>query len=143
MSTDIFMLDVVLNRAETHPEEFSGSGGGKWVRILDSYHEYLTDEERAKIGQAIKKARRAKLNEELMKTLAGEDDTLTEVVPIKESFSFNAKDRLQTFPSNNVTLNYPNTSPYGESLVEKIRKIQEEQEMKAMHDYYKQKGETE
>ena len=47
MSTDIFMLDVLLNRIESHPEEFGASG--KWVRIIDHYDDCLTEEEKKKI----------------------------------------------------------------------------------------------
>lgn len=137
MSTDIFMLDILLDRAESHPEEFGASG--KWVRIIDHYDDCLTEEEKKKVTEVLYKARRARFNEALMKALAGEDaPTFTE----DAQFTFNTKNRLQTFPSNSMALNYPNTNYYGESLVKRVQEIQEEQEMKAMHEYYKDMGAT-
>jgi len=135
MSTDIFMLDVLLARAESHPEEFGASG--KWVRIIDHYDDCMTEEEKKKVIDALYKARRARFNEALMKALAGEDaPTFTE----DASFTFNTRNRLQTFATGSAT-----TSAHialheamSADLIEKIK----EREIDAMHEYYKNKGET-
>ena len=148
MSTDIFMLDVLLNRIESHPEEFGASG--KWVRIIDHYDDCLTEEEKKKIVDALYKARRARFNEALMKALAGEEQT------DDPSFTFRSKNRLQTFTSN-VALNsggnvtYPNTTTghiklhedVKAELIEEIKRLKEEREMDAMHNYYKELGKAE
>ena len=140
MSTDIFMLDVLLNRIETHPEEFGASG--KWVRIIGHYEDCLTEEEKKKITESLYKARRARFNEALMKALAGEDESSTEVVPIKEAYTFNSKNRLQTF-SNTTNEHIKIHAEAKAELVKEIQRLKEEQEMKAMHDYYRLKGQAE
>ena len=132
MSTDIFMLDVLLNRIESHPEEFGASG--KWVRIIDHYDDCLTEEEKKKIVDALYKARRARFNEALIKALAGEDaPTFTE----DTSFTFNTKDRLNTFIPNKFS------QTQKENLVKEIKRLKEEREMDAMHNYYKELGKAE
>ena len=151
MSTDIFMLDVLLNRIESHPEEFGASG--KWVRIIDHYDDCLTEEEKKKIVDALYKARRARFNEALMKALAGEDEIK---YTSDNPYVFNTKNRLQTFTSN-VALNsggnvtYPNTTTghiklhedVKAELIEEIKRLKEEREMDAMHNYYKELGKAE
>jgi hypothetical protein len=139
MSTDIFMLDILLDRAESHPEEFGASG--KWVRIIDHYDDCLTEEEKKKVTEVLYKARRARFNEALMKALAGEDaPTFTE----DASFTFNTRNRLQTFATGSAT-----TSAHialhedmKKDLLEEIERLKQEREMDAMHEYYKDMGAT-
>ena len=136
MSTDIFMLDILLDRAESHPEEFGASG--KWVRIIDHYDDCLTEEEKKKVTEVLYKARRARFNEALMKALAGEDaPTFTE----DASFTFNTKNRLQTFATStnaHIAL-HEDMKKY---LLEEVERLKQEREMDAMHEYYKDMGET-
>ena len=135
MPTDIFMLDILLDRAESHPEEFGASG--KWVRIIDHYDDCLTEEEKKKVTEVLYKARRARFNEALMKALAGETPADDPMV------TFRSKNRLQTFASLNTnTTTTPLSDNMKEELLKEIERLKQEREMDAMHEYYKDMGAT-
>lgn len=135
MSTDIFMLDILLDRAESHPEEFGASG--KWVSIIDHYDDCMTEEEKKKVTQALYKARRARFNEALMKALAGEEEP-------SFNFSFNTANRpvWGATSISNLASKVAEDS-INNLVVERIKELNEEREMDAMYEYYKRKGETE
>lgn len=98
--SDIPMLEVLLKRMETHPEEFvDGIDSRKWGNIIESYSDCLTQPERDKVAQGIKNARRAMLNQKIMQKLAGEGEPELKVVdeaPQNYTHPYNSK---PSFPS--------------------------------------------
>lgn len=74
--TPIKMLEVLFKRMETHPEEFGDSG--RWMRILHHYADCLTEAESKEIKERLLNTRRARLDMNLMKELAGESAPQTD-----------------------------------------------------------------
>lgn len=139
MSTDIPMLDVLLKRMETHPEEFfEGIDSRRWGSIIEKYSDCLTQPERDKVAQGIKNARRLMFNEAIMKKLAGEEDP---IVPIEVPYTFNTANRA-VWSTNTVTTTADHEALH-KMLVEEVKHLKEEKELNAMHDYYKKLGQAE
>lgn len=134
MPTDIPMFDVLLERMKTHPEEFSeGIESSRWGKILETYSDCLTTEERKKLADGVHSARRQMLNEAIMKRLAGEDE---DVLAVESPIIFNTKSRT-VFKQTDLLADREKL------LIDKIKHLQEEQEIEAMHKYYKDKGQAE
>jgi hypothetical protein len=120
MSVDIPMLEVLLKRMETHPEEFVDDiDSRKWGGILERYSDCLTQPERDKIAQGIRNARRQMLNQKIMQRLAGEEEPTFLPMEAPNNFAFNTANRAMW------------------------QKGLEEHELQAMHDYYKKLGQAE
>lgn len=136
MSTDIPMFEVLLERMRTHPEEFAdGLESTKWGGIIERYSDCLTDEERKKLADGVHSARRQMLNEAIMKRLAGEDDDML-VFKSDNRVLFTGNNQT---PAGNVTL----ASKHIQLHKALLKKIDEEREMDAMHEYYKKLGQAE
>jgi hypothetical protein len=136
MSVDIPMLEVLLKRMETHPEEFSeGIDSRKWGSIIERYSECLTQPERDKIAQGIRDARRLMMNQAIMKKLAGEEDP---VVPVEVPYTFNTTNRAVWGTSTTA-----DHEALHKMVAESIKRREEELELDAMHDYYKKIGQAE
>lgn len=130
MSADIPMMEVLLKRMETHPEEFSeGIDSSRWGSIIERYSDCLTQPERDKIAQGIRDARRLMMNQAIMKKLAGEEEPT--LLPMESgTLTMNTKNRM-VFKRTDL------------QLLEKIKKLEEEREIDAMHEHYKKLGQAE
>lgn len=134
MPTDIPMFDVLLERMKTHPEEFSeGIESSRWGSIIERYSDCLTSEEKQSLADGIHSARRQMLNEAIMKKLAGEEEPIL----IKEPYRFNTTSRTLL---GNTTAEHETLR---NMVAESLKRREEELEMKAMHEYYKNKGQAE
>lgn len=141
MSVDIPMLEVLLKRMETHPEEFVDDiDSRKWGGILEKYSDCLTQPERDKIAQGIRNARRQMLNQKIMQKLAGEGEPPT-YETFEVPYTFNTANRAvwgaSTIATNVAEDNIKNL------VIERMKELEEERELQAMHNYYKNKGEAE
>lgn len=97
--SDIPMLEVLLKRMETHPEEFGNSSRPhNWMRLIEHYSDCLSEEETNRINEALKKARRARFNEKIMKELAGEGEPTVPIeVPYTHPYTTNpTRPRMQS-----------------------------------------------
>jgi hypothetical protein len=140
MSTDIFMLDILLARAESHPEEFGASG--KWMRIIDHYDDCMTEEEKKKVIDALYKARRVRFNQALMEALAGEGEPLPTESP-QDSFVFSSANRtIFSSPLTTTSTHIKLHEDMKAGLLEEVERLKQEREMDAMHEYYKDMGAT-
>lgn len=136
MPTDIPMFDVLLERMKTHPEEFSeGIESSRWGKILETYSDCLTTEERKKLADGVHSARRQMLNEAIMKRLAGEDEPSFLPIEAPNRFTFNTANRAV----------WDSTTHHDalHKMFESVNRLREEQEIEAMHDYYKKLGQAE
>ena len=132
-------LEIILDRMKSHPEEFVTFDGtitnGRWAHILNASKGWATEEEKRLIDDAYIEARRELVNQEALRTLAGEPSVVLSESPLY----FNSKNRLQTF--SNTTNEH--IKLHKAELVKEIQRLKEEQEIKAMHEYYKSKGQAE
>jgi len=67
---------ILIERMNTHPEEFENGVLSKWARIMDMAHDFLPDEDKAAIKEAHNKAKIDYFNGEVLATLAGEREQL-------------------------------------------------------------------
>lgn len=63
-------LDILIERMQTHPDEFVREG--KWVDVLVAIDKHLTDEERQALKQGFSDMARGAFNEVVLKAIAGE-----------------------------------------------------------------------
>ena len=130
-------LEIILDRMKSHPEEFVTFDGtitnGRWAHILNASKGWATEEEQRLIDDAYIEARRELVNQEALRTLAGEPSVVLSESPLY----FNSKERLKTFTTDE------HIKLHKAELVKEIQRLKEEQEMKAMHDYYRLKGQAE
>ena len=68
--------EILIERMNTHPEEFENGVLSKWARIMDMAHDFLPDEDKAAIKEARNKAKMDYFNGEVLATLAGERELL-------------------------------------------------------------------
>jgi hypothetical protein len=68
--------EILIERMNTHPEEFENGVLSKWARIMDMAHDFLPDEDKAAIKEARDKAKMDYFNGEVLATLAGEREVL-------------------------------------------------------------------
>ena len=80
---------------------------GRWAHILNASKGWATEEEQRLIDDAYIEARRELVNQEALRTLAGEPSVVLSESPLY------------------------------------FKRLNEEQEIKAMHEYYKSKGQAE
>lgn len=145
MSVDIPMLEVLLKRMETHPEEFVDDiDSRKWGGILEKYSDCLTQPERDKIAQGIRNARRQMLNQKIMQRLVGEGEPSTYETFEVGYTHFDTSNRAMwgTTSISNIATNVAEDS-IKNLVVERMKELDEERELKAMHDYYKKIGQAE
>ena len=68
--------EILIERMNTHPEEFENGVLSKWARIMDMAHDFLPDEDKAAIKEAHNKTKIDYFNGEVLATLAGEREML-------------------------------------------------------------------
>ena len=68
--------EILIERMNTHPEEFENGVLSKWARIMDMAHDFLPDEDKAAIKEAHNKTKVNYFNGEVLATLAGEREML-------------------------------------------------------------------
>ena len=130
-------LEIILDRMKSHPEEFVTFDGtitnGRWAHILNASKGWATEEEQRLIDDAYIEARRELVNQEALRTLAGEPSVVLSESPLY----FNSKERLKAFIPSEFSQSYKDI------VAREIKRLNEEQEIKAMHEYYKSKGQAE
>ncbi len=66
-------IELLLKRMESNPEEFAESpgklSGGKWMRLVDRYKGYFTEEEKNLFHEKIRELRMDEFQKELMAEL--------------------------------------------------------------------------
>lgn len=68
--------EILIERMNTHPEEFENGVLSKWARIMDMAHDFLPDEDKAAIKEAHNRTKMDYFNGEVLATLAGERELL-------------------------------------------------------------------
>lgn len=72
---------ILIERMQTHPEEFEEGKISKWARHVSYAMEWLPEEDKQALREAIEKRRIAHFNESVLKELAGEQDSEVEETP--------------------------------------------------------------
>jgi len=68
-------VEILIERAKTHPEEFyHHKYDERWRNILNYYESCLTDEEKEPLRIALKEAERTMFTQAVMEKLAGKDN---------------------------------------------------------------------
>lgn len=65
---------ILIERMKTNPEEFIEGMGSKWARAMALGNDCLPEEDKRAIREAYAQAKIASFNEEVLKTLAGENE---------------------------------------------------------------------
>jgi hypothetical protein len=91
---------ILLERMETHPEEFDALGrDSKWENLVYRFHEWLDEEDKEVFKNAIKKMRQQKFTELVMEELVDPVRKLTreEKIPLASipTFSVNDLEHIQ------------------------------------------------
>ena len=77
---------ILIERMKTNPEEFQEGKGSKWGRAIAMANEWLPEEDKKALNEAIRNMRLENFNEEVLRTLAGEQGP-------EEALRYQAKER--------------------------------------------------
>lgn len=66
-------IEILLARMESNPDEFMGVNN-KWVNLIESHEDYMTDEDRKALFAKLHELRMGKFTEHVMKKLLEEQD---------------------------------------------------------------------
>lgn len=69
---------ILIERMQTHPEEFDEGKISKWARHVSYAMEWMPEEDKQALREAINKRRIAQFNENVLRELAGEQDSEVE-----------------------------------------------------------------
>lgn len=120
--SEIKMLKILFERMKTHPEEFGERG--RWMKIINHYEDCLTEEEKRDICDRLKETRRERMNEMLMKELAGESEDAER----EHRHPYTTKSNAVTAKQINAILE--------EGLKSAFNQAYSEKEMEEMHKQY-------
>lgn len=79
---------ILIERMQTHPEEFDEGKISKWARHISYAMEWMPEEDKQALREAINKRRIAQFNENVLKELAGEQDS-----EVEETINYKATGR--------------------------------------------------
>lgn len=82
---------ILVERMKTHPEEFIEGHISKWGRVMALANDCLPDEDKAALKEAWTQAKIDRFNEQVLKTLAGEDQS-----EVEETIKYKAAQRYST-----------------------------------------------
>ena len=68
---------ILIERMKTNPEEFIDGKGSKWGRALTIANNWLPDEDKEALNEAVRAMRIDSFNEEVLRTLANEPEEKT------------------------------------------------------------------
>ena len=77
---------ILIERMKTNPEEFQEGKGSKWGKALSMANEWLPEDDKKALNEAIRNMRLENFNEEVLRTLAGEQGP-------EETLRYQAKER--------------------------------------------------
>jgi hypothetical protein len=77
-------LDILIERMQSHPHEFTHEG--KWTEILTAIDKHLTDEERQTLKQGFADMARGMFNEAVLKGIANEPVEFDMIEIIQHSY---------------------------------------------------------
>lgn len=69
---------ILIERMQTHPEEFDEGKISKWARHISYAMEWMPEEDKQALREAIEKRRIAQFNENVLKELAGDPESEVE-----------------------------------------------------------------
>lgn len=70
-------IEILLARMDSNPDEFMGVNN-KWVNLIESHEDYMTDEDRKALFAKLHELRMDKFTEHVMKKLLAEQEEKTE-----------------------------------------------------------------
>lgn len=114
--------EILIERMNTHPEEFENGVLSKWARIMDMAHDFLPDEDKAAIKEAHNKTKVNYFNGEVLATLAGEREMLgiggsNRETTLKQYYSTGQQSiSHEMVEQKRRAMNASQQSPYGNAL---------------------------
>ena len=119
-------VKILLERMNTHPEEFHGDYN-KWVEVINKFDKFFTTSERSMINGALTNIRRDEFTSIIMEELLREH-TPVEVDP--NTFTINTTGRTGVWNGGSVTLNRPQKTltlqDMQEEALEEFRRLYKE-----------------
>ena len=119
-------VKILLERMNTHPEEFHGDYN-KWVEVINKFEKFFTTSERSMINGALTNIRRAEFTSIIMEELLREP-TPVEIDP--NTYTINTTGRTGVWSNGNVTLNKPQKTltlqDMQEEALEEFRRLYKE-----------------
>jgi hypothetical protein len=118
--------EILIERMNTHPEEFQNGVLSKWARMME-LTECLPDEDKAAIKNAFNKAKMDYFNGEVLATLAGERELLgttagtntgrlTGNLPSTGWLDEHPQNKAEYAAQQRMARNAAQQSPYGNAL---------------------------
>jgi hypothetical protein len=76
---------ILVERMKTHPEEFIEGRITKWAEVMHLANDCLPDEDKLALKEAYTQAKVDRFNEQVLKTLAGENNPVEDTIRYKAS----------------------------------------------------------